>query len=529
MKNKLFPVSMAAVVNFLLFIPFVFIFKPIYNTNEDVYILYLLSGGFGYAPTEVLHYNYGNHPYLNLFIKNLFVSYPNVNWYSIILLLSHYLASCIILSQLIKRSKKIHAFIFYITLFIIFEAKFLLHINHTNTAIILTCSAVILSFTSDKNKKLTSAVPITAVMILLYASFFRIHVLIPLIGMSFPFLFLKSSRNKFITTTLALALTSSLIILFNHFHQSYYKSAIDNWQQEENYRQKVYSFYNHHKLNKPVTDTKWDTEINILTHGSPIDTNFISSRKLIEMRKDLLDKKNDTPISLTNKNWFWINNRIYFSVIVLLIVLSLQTKKLFFASIISLSLIIAGLYFLSVNAKLPEYLKISTLFLFGLFIVSASIENQLSNRYTALLSSAMLLLLIWGSVQLYKINKKNIREIEQFRLSAQEISAHSDKLFVLTADIFPLQKFYAFDNPHKFPLPNFLGAEHFLQNIYHPVFERFQLSSLKDLPKHQNVLFWGVRVPALENYFRLVNGRDIFISQPLKEFQYGEVRYISFK
>src|SRR5215204_179855 len=531
MKNKLSLYRLPMAVNLVLFIPFIFFLTPVYNTNEDVYILYLLSGNFGDPPTEVLHYNHLMHPYLNIVIKNLFVFDPNRNWYSITLFLSHYLACCTILHQLLKKSsKKPESLLWYITLFIIFEGRMLLNINFTNTAIVLTCSASILLFTSNKTGVWNVKGTFWAIIFLVYASLFRIHVLIPMLGISLPFIFLQFSRIKLIAVTLALIFAGSLILLFNHLHKLYYKSAIIAWQQEESYRQKVYFFYNHHNLDTTTSGTKWETELGLINNGSPIDTNFLSSRNLVAMQKDLQGKKTIiTAVSAAGKNWFWINNRLYFAIGILLIMLSMQSRELLLVSVISLVVTVCGFYILFFYAKLPEYLKIYSLFLLGLFIIFFSSEKRPSYKYAVVLNMSFFLLSVWGIIQLYKISRRNLEETTQFRLCAREVSSCREKLFVLTADIFPLQKFYVFDLPGKFALPNLIGSEHFLQNIYHPAFKRYGITHLKDLPKHSNVLFWGKRVPALETYFREVNGREVSVSDALKEFECGEVRSISFK
>ena len=68
------PLLCASLFTLFLFMLFLFLVKPIYDTGEDVYILYLLSGGFGNSPTELLHYNHGLHPYLGYLLKTLFDS-----------------------------------------------------------------------------------------------------------------------------------------------------------------------------------------------------------------------------------------------------------------------------------------------------------------------------------------------------------------------------------------------------------------------------------------------------------------------
>ena len=529
LKKQAFLFLVAAFINLCLFVTLLVLFNPIYDTNEDVYILYQLSGGFGSPPTELVHYNYGMHPYLNILIKNLFSYYPGINWYSIVLLVSHYMACCIILFEIIKRNKKVYAFLLYLSLYIIFEARLLLTINFTNSAIILAVAGLLLLFLNDTNRRPSIQQVVLPILILLFASLLRIHVLVPLVGISIPFLFLHPYRKKFITVSLALIVAAGLILTFNLLHESYYKAKIPGWQPEENYRQRIYSFYNHSNLKNPTTWSKWNTEMGIIASGSPIDTNFISSQKLVQMEKDLKVPGTYSPKMSQTKNWFWINNRIFFLMVVILMAISIKTKNLFLVSATSLILITSGLYILNLYAKSLEYLKISCLFLFGLFVVVYFFENNLSKRVAALLNFSTILISIWGTIQLYKADQKNIFQTKLFRLAAQEISKRPNQLFVVTSDTFPLQKFYIFDTPRQFLLRNFLAGEHFLQNIYKPVFAQYGIAQLNELPLHSNVLFWGKRVPALENYLGVVHGREILVSEIMDDFQHGEVRSISFK
>src|SRR5215203_3797391 len=123
------PLLCASIFNLFLFLNLFFLVKPIYDTEEDVYILYLLSGGFGNSPTELLHYNHGLHPYLGYFIKTLFVLNSNINWYSLCLTTSHYIACTIILYYLLKIKPGWGTLFIYLLLFVVFECMFLININ----------------------------------------------------------------------------------------------------------------------------------------------------------------------------------------------------------------------------------------------------------------------------------------------------------------------------------------------------------------------------------------------------------------
>jgi hypothetical protein len=86
--------------------------------------------------------------------------------------------------------------------------------------------------------------------------------------------------------------------------------------------------------------------------------------------------------------------------------------------------------------------------------------------------------------------------------------------------MFPFQKFYIFDVPKQYSLPNFLNNEHFLLNMQSPVFKRFQITGIKETPNHP-VLFWGSYVPAFENYFYFVTGNKVHCSQPSTNIKFG--------
>ncbi len=132
MKNYGKRILLAALMNLVLFSVFLFFTRPIYNTEEDLYILYTLSGSFGSPPSFLLHYNYGFHPLLGYFLTRLFLFSDRKNWYSLMLLSFHYVSCCIILSLIIIQKSKLRSIFLYFLLFIIFEGRLLLNIKLKN-------------------------------------------------------------------------------------------------------------------------------------------------------------------------------------------------------------------------------------------------------------------------------------------------------------------------------------------------------------------------------------------------------------
>src|ERR1700730_5022605 len=90
---------------FTLFFLILFVGSPIYNSGDDVYLLYLLDGGFGGGPTNLLHYSSGLHPWLGWVIKTLFTMVPGINWYSVLLYLLHFISCWILLRILFSANK----------------------------------------------------------------------------------------------------------------------------------------------------------------------------------------------------------------------------------------------------------------------------------------------------------------------------------------------------------------------------------------------------------------------------------------
>src|SRR6478736_8300184 len=88
----------AVLLNGFLFGITLFFFTPAYNTDVDIYFLYTLSGGYGNEPSGLLHYSDAMHPVLSSGIAALFGTFPEFNWYSLILLSFHFVSCATLFS-----------------------------------------------------------------------------------------------------------------------------------------------------------------------------------------------------------------------------------------------------------------------------------------------------------------------------------------------------------------------------------------------------------------------------------------------
>jgi len=490
----------AVIVNLCLFFLISVLAHPIYDTEEDVYVLYLLSGGFGGAATELLHYNYGMHPFLGVLLKNLFVWNDHINWYTLTLLFFHFAALTSILAVLLRITRSIYALVSWVVLFTVFEAKFLLAPNFTDAAIICAVAAWVILFTAPDNRKAAVKYYVVSILLFVAGSLFRIHVIIPLIVVGVPFIFINSSRKKNFQSLFIIFVTAAFIFLLNLLHQSYYRAKIPGWQTEESYRQSVYRFYNR-QFQDVAPGHRWHTELGLINSGLPIDTSFLSIGKMNQMYTDLYSEKiEQKPVAGSSKNWFWINNRIFFILLFVLLVFSGANKKLFWSvGIVAVLSFLLGTYLLE-HYKLPFYLLLSFFMLTCTFILLQS-EESAKHYITWAKSGVLLLILFWSLVQLYKMDRKNLAEISNFKLAYSELAKRPDHLFMNMAGGFPLQKFYVFDLPRRFPLQNLITGEHFLDNIQAPVFNRFDIRDSRTRYLNHNLFYSGKPVKALLEYF----------------------------
>lgn len=471
--------------NLLLFGIFFTLFKPIYDNEDDVYILYKLSGGFGEPPTALVHYNHILHPLLGWPIAWLFRSMNVINWYTVFLVIGHFISCTYIFFRVLKIHPFKTCFPLFLLLFVIFEARLLSNISFSNTAIILGCASIVAL--SENNKRAVLSFSGLSLMFLVVASFFRIHVLIPIIGVSLPFLLLVSKKAA-LSTVITLATAGVLIVAFNLVHQSYYEKRIPGWKQEEAYRQKIYKFYNSRVLNYPKPGEKWYAAMSFLNSGLPMDSTLLNSSLLASMYTDLTAKPSSEIGPQDEKPWFWINNRILFFTTILLLLFSGFNKKLVMMETISLVFLTGGLLLLHSYGKIPVYLLPGCLLLLGFLILLKG--NYSTGIYPVVIRNTFIALMVfWGIVQYYKLNQQHKSAIASFRTAASTAKNDQDTLLIACLD-YPVQKFYVFDLPKKYPLSNVLYMQHFLHQDYHAAFKRFGVASINDLYTKINVAFF---------------------------------------
>jgi hypothetical protein len=530
LKNNL--VS-AILVNALLFAVVFLLLHPVYDSGDDVYLLYLLGGGFGQAPTELLHYNHIMHPYLGWIIKSLFSLSPGINWYSVFLYLAHFTSSSVVLFVLLQQHRKKIALPVFAVFFLVFELWFLLQITFTVTAVAVSIAGFYLLLYRIRAGK-TGSKLIFPVALLVIASLFRIHVMIPLLIISIPTaLALPGKKNKYYFTG-ALAVALIFITGLNFLQQQYYIRQIPNWQQEENYRQAVFHYFNNPVRYDAAAIPGSGTEREMLESGIFIDKGFLSEEKINALSEEVHYKHRVFDGQTKNSiYWVFIEARIFLlASFTLLTGAFLYSNKANRIAILASAAVAAGiLLYLFFFLKLPFYLVPALLCAAAMlpWPLTASKKAMSYPVQNLLLFSSMLLCGAWGFIRAYKINSRNSGFNNAFHFAYKEISSHPDKLFFVTEDLFPMDYFSVWDTPQQYQVKNLLYKDPLFNNTEQVILKPFGFLSVKEIWGSNKVLFWGRQTGTLKKYFREVYKKDIQFSDPLPGFQYREVRQLIIK
>ncbi|GAB4092205.1 hypothetical protein [Flaviaesturariibacter terrae] len=493
------PLLRSLALNAVLFGLTLLLLRPVYGTVEDVYVLYQLSGGFGSAPTELLHYNHILNPILGYGLKTLFIHAPGVNWYTAALLVGHFVACTVISACLLRRYAGWAGCLCYCFFFFVFEARFLGSINFSNSALILALAGLLLVLSeATMRDRPRTGVLIVAASLVVAASLFRIHSWLPLLLLLAPLGLLV--RGWRLRGRIALVAAAALLTVFllHLFQEQHYRRNSPGWAAEEAYRQRVYAFYNHRNIRYPAAGTALANEGAMVRHGMLIDSNLLTPAVLERLyQRSRMQYRGGSPVN----RWFFINNRLFFfSLLSLLLFVRGRAERLAVGGTVVLFILLA-LYLLFGYGKMPDYLLQGLL---AAVVLGGLMSGTMPRRRAFLLLP--LVLAAWGLWLQLRLDRGERLMTARFDAACREIAAQPQALFFVSTDGFPLQHLSAYTIPRQRPLHNFLSGEHFLQGIAQPTLQRFGISSARALAPQPGVYFAQWSPELLRWYFQQVNG-----------------------
>lgn len=486
---------------------FTSITTPLLNSGDDAFMMYTLAGGFGEAPTNLLHYNPIWHQWLGGLMSNLFSVIPGVNWYSIALLVYHWLGLTAVFYVMLRTLKLSSAVLLFLTLFIFIETRLLLSLNLTGAALVAGTGAVFLVTYLAKQQRITNWLTVFAVLLLLLAGMLRLHVIVLVILLFLPLLFFRFSKMQIVQVVTIFFLSGIILFGLNKLQEQYYIRHIPGWRKQEAFRQGLFYAYNRPiKENVPRGVFKDSTEQELFFSSFLYDSVKFTPERVMEISRNItrerwLDEKEDR----LGLYWFFFELRIYlvlFIVFAGLLVINKQLKQLRYWALPVLAVLFIYAY-LFVFLKMTATIHLGLLFILWIQF-SATIQSDTKffpgkKSSTFLISGILLLLLAWMFVRLYKENIANKGRQQKFRCVMNEMNQQKDKLFIATDDSFPLGYFYIWDVPEQYPVTNLLYKDRLLTHTYLQTLNRYGIKDLnKALAEDKRILLLGRKLPSLE-------------------------------
>lgn len=523
-------------VNLILFWGLWLFFCPIYHSRDDVFLLYLLSGGFGNTPTELLHYNYGMHPLLGVFLKYFFVAWPNTNWLSLSIVMLLAISGSVLFYILLQQQKRVVAFILYLLFFLIVLCWSFLHLNFSVVSSVSAMAAAGLLFYYSKNNKRWFCY-VWPLLLLILASFYRIHTIIPVAIVLAPLFFTvanKTDRLKFVIT---IFFACVLIFTLNKQHVAYYKKHIPGWEKEEAYRQAAFNLVNQDVHYKTGDQKKQDIKTKMITYGFFFDKKFFNLEHIRKMTKGifLLKTFKETKFALY---WLVIENKVFLLLLFFIGIITFfyfETKnQIWLASSLFVALLLV--LFLLLYLKLPYYIVPVLIgsVVSGFIALAPPISIPPKKIYLSLFIA--LLLLSYSFIRLHKMNSVNKQKKAIFNLAVNQFSSRKDSFFVLIDPGFPIDYFPATSSPIDLPLTNVIFNGHFINNEADKMLKRNGIEGLQDLWRNKKVLIWSLpskeKINSFNSFLQLYlqekHRAIVSFSIPLSGYRYGEIRKIYF-
>jgi hypothetical protein len=521
MASKAWSIAIGA--TFFLFFIVNYIGTPLLNSGDDFFQMYVLAGGYGDPPSNLLHYNWGWHYWLGALVKGLFEIFPGINWHTILLVLLH-LAGCIVIFYVFLRKFVFKYAILLFGLFFFFiEIRFLLSLSFTNTAIVAACGGLTLLIQQYQEEKIYISNIVASILLILLAGLLRQHVLwmTAFVFMAPSILLLKRRR----AIQYAAIVTILIIILFfaNILHKNYYRNHIPGWDRHEKLREAVFIMFNR----APNKTIQWQqvfkdsTEKELFDHGLYYDTTLFPINRTKEIAIKLVRQRwMDESEDWQALKWSFIESRIYVALLFpLLLLFWLQSRRRHFFKTLLLLLPVLCIYgYLFIFLKLNFSLFIG-LWMMSFLSVALLLEQEffshLSRNVRLFFMLMILLLSGWMMLRHYKFNAVNIANYKKFSTYFTELKQHKDKLFISTDYDFPGDYFYIWDTPQQWPLANYLYSVWWQADSYPNIYKRFGIKDLKkEIGIHPAIYLLGKDKRAIELYFPGVE-----IGDSLQEFK----------
>lgn len=354
----------------------------IYGVNDDVIIQEWLSGAYTGKPEFMIRGSATPKLIFGLIVSSLYGWIPQVNWFSIILLILT-LLSWYLLGLLTLKSKSIFAIISFALISFLHLMWFIPSPTYTATAVILSFATLIYFSDSLLNQRFSLMI-VFIVLLYVFAYFIRPESFYLGTAVSIPFIIYatKMTTSRINTTyrklSLLIILTGAFILLDTGLEKIIYQKNT-NWasyKEWESARYEIQGNAAEKLVSENPSEFNWSSpEVELFKSYNFLDKGSFNTNKLQKLTRDLDNTKTNIDTSFlleahqkifdSRSNWEWPNLISLIPLFYLLfLVLSIpEVKNYFILTFFCLGILYVIMLYVAGFLRQPERVQVSVIFL----------------------------------------------------------------------------------------------------------------------------------------------------------------------
>jgi hypothetical protein len=506
-KNKALGTSIALVL--AMFTLVLALAHPIYHSDDDVFVMLQNSGAISHSSWS--HYSFCWNSLLNIVTTLFYEIFPKQNIYTYILLSANFFAIVLIIKKICDNGGVSLSQLGIITLLACcFLPYFLLHVNFTNTSILLSAAAIAYWFFAFKGNISTrladNKLPIT---LLLLASLFRVHstelvLIVGILAVSCCYDFKALAQLILPIIILHVAINAleygSYLIKCN---------TINNFESISKFNEALFAFFN-----RPI-------DVSVLS-GMQSDKAYVSFISNFVLNDELI--VNTANVNALARKASTLNQSALYEMMlytkylllgaklpliataVLLFVAEQDKRK---AAIImacsSITLYILLFYFYKTTQGILYAVMLANF----LFATVHCDKQKISQPWFLVIS---LLLSVAGVVSAFRVDAGNKAKQIQTLKQLNYFKQHPKTLFVASNNDIALAGYSIFWTSDMWPKDNLLTGYHRVTNSTKTIYNKRHIDDFyKELPSRTDILWFGKSLPDFVAYYKMKNYVDVKI------------------
>lgn len=524
-----YPVLLTVIVSGLLFALFYLFATPLLNSGDDAYFMYTLSGGYGEAPTSLLHYDYGWHYWLGSAVKQCFMFQPGFNWYSFILNLFHFSGCASILFVLRRRMSLFKALLFFVIFFILIETRMLLSLSYTGAAWVMATGGALLMIEGLRSSSVQGSKVqwlfgpggflVKGMILIILAGMLRYQMMEMVILLSLPLGYMLLSRKTFFKLAALMLIAVVVVAGLFKIHEAHYRKYITGWDQQEKFRQALFVAYN--KSIKPEAQQTvfYDSlERNLFTAGFLYDSNRFTPERVATITKQITRNRYfDLKEDRIKLYWVLRSFQFYFLLIVMVLALWIwqghktQAKRWLYYFLFVLAIYLLLYVFLKITH--PVYMGLMMMLWLQLALQSPEKEKIIKYKGLPLVYIPLLGVTLLAANLSLRENRSNISRKHYFDCAIENLNRYPDRLYVATDDMFPLGWIGVWDDPKDYPVYNLIYKDRLITHTYLTTLQKFGIRDFQQAMLHdKRIYLLGDSIPDSNKIFP-----GTLLSEPVKE------------